>query len=140
MQSELSLWTRDRLDDVLPWCRDHDVAFVAFALLGRGFLTGAITDAAFEPGDFRATNPRFTEDAMRRNAAIVDEVGRSPTGWAPRVGAGGPRVLAQAEQVVRSRGRRSRTASRNAAAAHVTPTSRRWRASTPCPPPTGARY
>ena len=25
VQSELSLWTRDRLDDVLPWCREHDV-------------------------------------------------------------------------------------------------------------------
>lgn len=74
VQSELSLWTRDRLADVLPWCADHDVAFIPFAPLGRGFLTGTITAASFEAGDFRATNPRFAADALAQNLAIVDGV------------------------------------------------------------------
>jgi aryl-alcohol dehydrogenase-like predicted oxidoreductase len=74
VQSELSIWTRDRLDDVLPWCRDHDAAFIPFAPLGRGYLTGTITSASFDDRDFRARNPRFTRAALEANLAIVDRV------------------------------------------------------------------
>jgi aryl-alcohol dehydrogenase-like predicted oxidoreductase len=74
VQSELSLWTRDRLDDVVPWCAEHGVAFVPFAPLGRGFLTGAITSASFDAADFRTKNPRFTPEAIEENLAIVDRV------------------------------------------------------------------
>lgn len=74
VQSELSLWTRDRLDDVVPWCAEHGAAFVPFAPLGRGFLTGAITSASFDDADFRATNPRFTRDSIEENLALVDRV------------------------------------------------------------------
>ena len=76
LQSELSLWTRDPLDEVLPWCRDHGVAFVPFSPLGRGYLTGTLTRAPFEGLDFRATNPRFTPEALEANTAIVDVVRR----------------------------------------------------------------
>jgi aryl-alcohol dehydrogenase-like predicted oxidoreductase len=76
LQSELSLWTRDPLDEVLPWCRDHEVAFVPFSPLGRGYLTGTLRDASFEGLDFRATNPRFTPEALEANTAIVDVVRR----------------------------------------------------------------
>jgi aryl-alcohol dehydrogenase-like predicted oxidoreductase len=74
VQSELSVWTRDRLDDVLPWCREHDVAFIPFAPLGRGYLTGTITAASFDERDFRARNPRFTRAALQANQAIVERV------------------------------------------------------------------
>jgi aryl-alcohol dehydrogenase-like predicted oxidoreductase len=74
VQSELSLWTRDRLDDVVPWCAEHGATFVPFAPLGRGFLTGTITRASFEDADFRAQNPRFTQRAIDENLAIVDGV------------------------------------------------------------------
>ncbi|MCA0331110.1 MAG: aldo/keto reductase [Actinobacteria bacterium] len=75
VQSELSLWTRDWLADVLPWCRENGVAFLPFSPLGRGFLTGAMgTDRAFEKGDFRAANPRFQPQALTANQAIVDAV------------------------------------------------------------------
>lgn len=75
VQSELSLWTRDWLADVLPWCRENGVAFLPFSPLGRGFLTGAMgTDRAFEEGDFRAANPRFQPQALTANQAIVDAV------------------------------------------------------------------
>jgi aryl-alcohol dehydrogenase-like predicted oxidoreductase len=74
VQSELSVWTRDRLDDVLPWCREHDVAFIPFAPLGRGYLTGTITAASFDERDFRARNPRFTRAALEANLAIVERV------------------------------------------------------------------
>ena len=74
VQSELSLWTREALADVVPWCREHGAGFVPFAPLGRGFLAGAITTASFQAGDFRATNPRFTGEAIAANMAIVDAV------------------------------------------------------------------
>ena len=77
LQSELSVWTREPCAEILPWCAAHDVAFVAFAPLGRGFLTGTI-DARREFGanDVRATNPRFTSDARRANQHLVDVVRR----------------------------------------------------------------
>ncbi|MDX6541526.1 MAG: hypothetical protein QOI71_3136 [Gaiellales bacterium] len=77
LQSEFSLWTREPLDDVIPWCADNGIAFVAFGVLGRGFLTGVLDpDQEFPEGDFRATNPRFQPDAMSANRAIVDGLRR----------------------------------------------------------------
>jgi len=76
VQSELSLWTRDALDDVVPWCASHGAAFVSFSPLGRGFLTGTITHGGFDARDFRASNPRFTEEAIASNQAIVTVVRR----------------------------------------------------------------
>ena len=74
VQSELSLWTRGALDGVLPWCQVHGAAFIPFAPLGRGFLTGTITPGSIGGDDYRAINPRFTDDAIARNQAILDEV------------------------------------------------------------------
>jgi aryl-alcohol dehydrogenase-like predicted oxidoreductase len=73
VQSELSLWTRGPLSGVLPWCLAHDVAFVPYAPLGRGYLTGTITKTPDE-GDLRSGNPRFTSEALAANARIVDHV------------------------------------------------------------------
>jgi aryl-alcohol dehydrogenase-like predicted oxidoreductase len=102
LQSELSLWTRDALADVVPWCAANDVAFVPFAPLGRGFLTGSLAaDTTFAQGHFRHRNPRFQPDAMAENQAIVErvraiaeDVGATPAqvaiAW----------VLAQGDQVI----------------------------------------
>jgi aryl-alcohol dehydrogenase-like predicted oxidoreductase len=77
LQSEFSLWTREPLKDVIPWCGENGVSFVAFGVLGRGFLTGALpADQKFPDRDFRARNPRFQPDAMRANAALLDGVRR----------------------------------------------------------------
>ncbi len=59
---------------MLPWCRAHDAAFIPFSPLWRGYLTGALSQASFDDGDFRARNPRFTPEAMAANLAIVDRV------------------------------------------------------------------
>ena len=75
VQSEMSLWTRDYAGDVLPWCAAHGAAFVAFAPLGRGFLTGKISaEARFAPEDFRSKLPRFGPEAVAQNQRIVDAV------------------------------------------------------------------
>ncbi len=75
VQSELSLWTRDYLADVVPWCAAHGASFVAFAPLGRGFLTGAISASTrFGPDDFRSTLPRFRPESVAENQRIVEGV------------------------------------------------------------------
>ena len=75
VQSELSLWTRDYLEDVVRWCEANGASFVAFSPLGRGFLTGTITaDSKFSDADFRSTLPRFTPEAVAANQSIVEAV------------------------------------------------------------------
>lgn len=75
LQSELALWTRHVLDEILPWCEAHGVGFIPFAPLGRGFLTGRFgADARFGEGDARAVNPRFTPEALRANQMVVERV------------------------------------------------------------------
>jgi aryl-alcohol dehydrogenase-like predicted oxidoreductase len=74
VQSELSLWTRDALADVLPWCETHGVGFLAFSPLGRGFLTGRLAQSDIASTDFRATLPRFQGENFERNRRLVDQV------------------------------------------------------------------
>ena len=75
MQSELSLWTRDALAGVLPYCREQGIAFLPFVPLGRGFLTGRFASSEDLPrDDFRRALPRFQQDALRINQAIVERV------------------------------------------------------------------
>ncbi len=75
LQSEWSLWSRDIEAEVVPTARELGIGIVAYSPLGRGFLTGAITGTAeLAPTDFRRTQPRFTDDAVAANQAIVDEV------------------------------------------------------------------
>jgi aryl-alcohol dehydrogenase-like predicted oxidoreductase len=72
LQSEYSIWTRDAEAEVLPACRDLGTSFVAFAPLGRGFLTGTIESAAaLTTGDYRRSQPRFQGQAAVHNAALV---------------------------------------------------------------------
>jgi aryl-alcohol dehydrogenase-like predicted oxidoreductase len=75
VQSELSLWTRDALAGVLPYCQEQGIAFLPFAPLGRGFLTGRFASSDDLPhDDFRRGLPRFQRDALRANLAIVARV------------------------------------------------------------------
>jgi aryl-alcohol dehydrogenase-like predicted oxidoreductase len=76
VESELSLWTRGPLESVVPWCRAHHAAFVAYAPLGRGYLTGTVRSADFQPDDIRLGNPRFTAGAIARNRAILTVIER----------------------------------------------------------------
>jgi aryl-alcohol dehydrogenase-like predicted oxidoreductase len=81
LQSEYSLWTREPEATVMPACRELGIAFVPFSPLGRGFLTGTVTGLeGIAPGDWRANNPRFSEENLARNVALLkplEEVARS---------------------------------------------------------------
>ncbi|MBV6700898.1 aldo/keto reductase [Kitasatospora aureofaciens] len=75
VQSELSLWTRDVLADVLPYTEEQGIAFLPFSPLGRGFLTGSIASFDELPADdFRRRLPRFQQDALKANLALVAKV------------------------------------------------------------------
>ncbi len=76
LQTEYSLWSRDPDDEILPTCRELDIAFVAYSPLGRGFLTGqinSIDDLAED--DFRRYSPRFQGDNFERNMELVRHIG-----------------------------------------------------------------
>ncbi|WP_445443384.1 aldo/keto reductase [Clavibacter sp. km1a] len=75
LQSEYSIWTRDPEQDVLAVLRELGIGLVAYSPLGRGFLTGSITSPAdLSTSDYRASNPRFAEEAFAQNMRIVDAV------------------------------------------------------------------
>lgn len=75
LQTELSLWSRDVEEQILPKARELGVGFVAYSPLGRGFLTGAIKNRDdLKEGDWRLTNPRFSEEAIANNQQLVEKV------------------------------------------------------------------
>jgi aryl-alcohol dehydrogenase-like predicted oxidoreductase len=78
LQNEYSLWTRNPEIAVLDACRELGIAFVAFSPLGRGFLTGTLSDPAaqFESGDIRLNMPRFQQENFAKNLELLPEYGQ----------------------------------------------------------------
>jgi aryl-alcohol dehydrogenase-like predicted oxidoreductase len=80
LQTEYSLWSRHVEADILPTVRRLGIGFVAYSPLGRGFLSGAIRSRRdLQPGDWRLTNPRFSEEAIAQNSRltqVVDDVSK----------------------------------------------------------------
>jgi aryl-alcohol dehydrogenase-like predicted oxidoreductase len=73
LQSEYSLWWREPEKEVMPTLEELGIGFVPFSPLGRGFLTGKITESTtFEAGDFRNVVPRFTPEARKANQTFVE--------------------------------------------------------------------
>jgi aryl-alcohol dehydrogenase-like predicted oxidoreductase len=77
LQSEYSLWWREPETEVIPTLEELGIGFVPFSPLGKGFLTGKITeDTKFDKTDFRNQVPRFSPENRKANQAIVDLVAR----------------------------------------------------------------
>jgi aryl-alcohol dehydrogenase-like predicted oxidoreductase len=77
LQSEYSLWWREPEEEILPTLQELGIGFVPFSPLGKGFLTGAISDKTeFDKNDFRNVVPRFSAEARKANQALVDALGR----------------------------------------------------------------
>jgi len=77
LQSEYSLWWREPEKEVLPTLEELGIGFVPFSPLGKGFLTGAISEKTeFDKTDFRSIVPRFSEEARKANQALVDALRR----------------------------------------------------------------
>jgi len=80
LQSEYSLWWREPEKDILPTLDELGIGFVPFSPLGKGFLTGAISETTtFASDDFRNIVPRFSPEARKANQALVDVLGTIAT-------------------------------------------------------------
>ena len=73
LQSEYSIWFRNLEKEVIPTLEELGIGLVPFSPLGKGFLTGQFSDASkIDDKDFRKTLPRFQEEAIKDNLAVVD--------------------------------------------------------------------
>jgi aryl-alcohol dehydrogenase-like predicted oxidoreductase len=143
VQSELSLWTRDVLAEVLPYTEREGIAFLPFSPLGRGFLAGRFASSADLPADdMRAALPRFQAEALAANLAIVAKV----RAVGERVGATAAQValawvIAQGRLVVPIPGTKTPAyLADNAAAAGVQLSAADLAELDALPAPTGGRY
>ena len=77
LQSEYSLWWREPEQEVLPVLEELEIGLIPYSPLGKGFLTGAISESTtFDKSDFRNVVPRFTPEARKANQALVDLLGK----------------------------------------------------------------
>ena len=73
LQSEYSLWWKRPEEEIVPTLEELGIGFVPFSPLGKGFLTGSITEnTQFDPEDNRGSFPRFSPEARKANRALVD--------------------------------------------------------------------
>ena len=73
LQSEYSLFWREPEQEIMPTLEELGIGFVPFSPLGKGFLTGKISeDTQFDKNDFRNIVPRFTPENRKANQALVD--------------------------------------------------------------------
>src|SRR5258708_871876 len=72
LQTEYSLWTREPEAGLLDLCAELGIGYVAYSPLGRGFLTGTVSEAGLGAKDRRRDMPRFQGDNFKRNAALLE--------------------------------------------------------------------
>ncbi len=73
LQSEYSLWWKRPEEEIIPTLEELGIGFVPFSPLGKGFLTGSITEnTQFDPEDNRGSFPRFSPEALKANRVLVD--------------------------------------------------------------------
>jgi aryl-alcohol dehydrogenase-like predicted oxidoreductase len=73
VQTEYSLLYRAEAEETRATTKELGIGFVAYAPLGRGFLTGAIQNFADIDGR-RAVHPRFQEENFAQNRALVAKI------------------------------------------------------------------
>ena len=75
IQSEYSMWWREPEKELFNVLEERDIGFVAFSPLGKGFLTGKIgANSSFKNDDFRSSVPRFNQENIKANLALIDEL------------------------------------------------------------------
>ena len=73
LQTEYSLWSRDPESELLDTCAELGIGYVAYSPLGRGFLTGTITNLELlGPKDRRRDMPRFQGDNLTKNVGLLE--------------------------------------------------------------------
>ena len=75
LQSEYSLWWKRPEEEIIPTLEELGTGLVPFSPLGKGFLTGTITETThFDQEDNRGSFPRFSAEALKANRALVDVI------------------------------------------------------------------
>src|SRR5215813_12714844 len=75
VQSEYSLWERNLEAQLIPLLRELGIGLVAFAPLGRGFLTGTVKRAEeYSDGDYRRGDPRYQGENFDANVRAAGAV------------------------------------------------------------------
>jgi aryl-alcohol dehydrogenase-like predicted oxidoreductase len=74
-QPPYNLFERDREKDVLPYCRKHAMAMLAYGPLCRGLLTGRMTpQTRFSGDDLRRSDPKFQPPRFEQYQRAVDRL------------------------------------------------------------------
>ena len=76
VQSEYSSMERKWEADVIPFCREKGIGFVAYSPMAGGFLSGKYLHANFTGDDVRRVITRYTEENMQANAVLLDLIHR----------------------------------------------------------------
>ncbi|NQV98647.1 MAG: aldo/keto reductase [Rhodospirillales bacterium] len=122
LQTEYSLWSRDAESELLPICRELGIGYVAYAPLGRGFLTATIKAATdMIEKDRRHDHPRFHPDNIAQNLALLpalEEIAAEQAVQPAQIAIAW--VLAQGEDIVPIAGTKRRSyLEQNAAAGSI---------------------
>jgi aryl-alcohol dehydrogenase-like predicted oxidoreductase len=110
LQIEYSLLSRGIENEILPTCRELNIAVTAYGILSRGLLSGRYSpDAPSSPGDIRGRMPRFQGENLERNLELVrrvEEIAREVGSSVPQLALGW--VLSRGEDIVPLIGARTR--------------------------------
>ena len=72
VETEYSLWSRDVETEILPTCRELGIGYMAYAPLGRGYLTATIKSVdALIAKDRRREHPRFLPENINKNTDLL---------------------------------------------------------------------
>ena len=76
VQSEYSIMERKWEADVIPFCRENGIGFVAYSPMAGGFLSGKYHHATFKGDDVRRVITRYTEENMQANRGLLELINR----------------------------------------------------------------
>ena len=76
-QPPYNLFERAIEDDVLPYCRERDIALLAYGSLCRGLLSGSMSKSSrFTGDDLRKNDPKFVAPRFEQYLAAVERLDR----------------------------------------------------------------
>jgi aryl-alcohol dehydrogenase-like predicted oxidoreductase len=78
-QPPYNLFNRGVEEDVLPWCREHDIGVLAYGPLSHGLLSGRFDPSTLDEDDWRRGHAPFEGEALERNLEVVERLRNSPS-------------------------------------------------------------
>jgi len=86
LQPPYNLFERGIEADLLPYCRENNIATLGYGALCRGLLSGRMrADTVFDGDDLRRTDPKFVAPRFAQYLAAVDKLDRLAQRFGKRV-------------------------------------------------------